>query len=453
MTRRTRVLGLSTIFVLAYTSSAFAQTAAGKSPSEVAPDAPPATPTPAAQAAEPAPAPAPAPADAPPAPPAAVAPPAEVAPPPPPAPGAFAPLKIETPQATLKLGLLAQPQFEANGNSSPAVSGRSYNLYVRRIRLLAGGTLFGKFEYFFDTDSPNLFKANAETGAKSQGLIVQDAYATWKAADDYFKIDAGYMLVPGAHNALQGAGTLYGLDYFSNSFRHASAFNSGTDVGRDAGVELRGLVLDNHIEYRLGLFQGFRRPSVPVVAGGPQAETVSRNAPRAAGRLQINFLDAETGFFYAGTYLGKKKVLSVGASYDTQNDYHHWAVDGFLDMPVGPGTLTAQVNFAKWNGGDFIPVQALLPAALPSQTAFMAEAGYNIDAAQLSPIVRYELRNIKNQTQGNPDEARYSLGLAYWPYGHNINVKAFFTRVQQKADPAKLDGFNDFQLQWQLYFY
>lgn len=440
MTRRTRVLGLSTIFVLASVASATSAFAQGKPASEVAPDAPPgtaaepATSTTTASGTEPAPVvlaetPAPAPA------------------PPPPAPGAFTPLKIETPNATLKLGLLAQPQFEANGNMQPNLSGRSYNFFVRRIRLLAGGTLFKNFEYFFDTDSPNLFKGAAETGAKSQGLIVQDAYATWKAAEDYFKIDAGYMLVPGAHNALQGAGTLYGLDYFSNSFRHTGLFNSGTDVGRDAGAQLRGLVLDNHIEYRAGLFQGFRRPR-----SGTEIE--SRNSPRFAGRIQINLLEAETGFFYAGTYLGKKKIVSVGASYDTQNHYHHWAVDGFLDLPLGPGTLTAQVNVSKWNSGNFLPPNPTSGAnQLPSQLAYMAEAGFNFDAAQISPIVRFEYRNMKYQTAGSPDEARYAGGLAYWPYGHNINLKAFFTRVQPKADPAHLDGYNDFQLQWQLYFY
>ncbi|MES1173128.1 MAG: porin [Myxococcales bacterium] len=432
MTRRTRVLGLSTVCVLSYAASAAAQ---AKPAEAAAPEAAAATTTTTTTTTTTEPAPPLAPAEAaPPAP----APPVEPTAAPAAAPAAFAPLKIETPNASLKLGLLAQPQFEAIGNADPSHSGRSYNLFVRRIRLLAGGTLFGKFEYFFDTDSPNLFKGSAE-GVKSAPLFVQDAYITFKAADDYFKIDAGYMLPPLAHNAVQGAGTLYGLDYFSNSFRHANAFLSTGDVGRDAGVQLRGLVADGHVEYRLGMFQGLRRPRSAT-------EIESRNFPRVAGRIQINVLDPETGFFYAGTYLGTKKVLSFGASYDTQNDYHHWSVDGFLDLPLGPGTLTAQANFVKWNGGDFV-------TALPNQTAFMAEAGYRFQDAQISPILRFEYRNASTATVATPDEARYGLGLAYWPYGHNVNLKAFYTRIQPKAAPAPLDGYNQFQLQWQLYFY
>jgi hypothetical protein len=411
-------------------------------------------------AAAPLPAPPPAPATAPDTatPAAATPPPAEPAPavapadaaPAAPAPTAFAPLKVETPNATLKLGLLAQPQYEAIGTPNPALSGASQNLYLRRIRLLVGGTLFKNFEYFFDTDSPNLGKANATTGAKNiLGMNVQDAFVTFKAVDDLLKIDAGYMLPPLAHNAVQGAGTLYGWDYFANSFRHASAFGSEGDVGRDAGVQLRGLVLDNHLEYRAGLFQGLRDAASATKVG-------SRNFFRFAARIQVNVLDPETGFFYAGTYLGAKRVLSFGASYDVQDHYKHWSVDGFLDMPLGPGGLTAQVNVAQWNGDDFLVAMAGMPPApvpaLPKQTAIMSEAGYRFDAVQLSPILRFEHRNVSTPSAGAPTEDRFGAGLAYWPYGHNVNLKAFYTRIKP-SDPAGLNGYNQFNLQWQVYLY
>jgi Phosphate-selective porin O and P len=445
MVRKFQVCALGLISAFGYTTSAFAQVAAD-APHTGAPAAPTApadskaepnvVAEPAAPAAPPiAPEPTPVPAG-----------PAPDAPPP----TAFESLKIESKNgsANLKIGLLLQPQYEAIGSSNPAFDGASQNLFLRRTRLLVGGTLFGKLDYFFETDAPNLFKGDTvgtggaapvpPTGQKAGfGIGVQDAFFTYKAYDDYFKIDAGYMLTPGAHNALQGAGTLLSLDYFSNTFRHSAAFNNagGNPAGRDAGFEFRGLVLDNHLEYRAGLFQGLRRPASAT-------EVADRNMFRLAARVQINVFDAENAFFYAGTYLGKKKVLSVGAAYDTQSDYHHWAVDGFLDMPVGPGGLTAQVNFSKWNGGPFV--------ALPKQTAFMAEAGYRFDAVPISPIVNFETRKI---SATDATEARYGLGLAYWPYAHNLNLKAFYTRVAPKPTGPAVQGYNQFNLQWQLYFY
>ncbi|HYP74721.1 MAG TPA: hypothetical protein VER12_02125 [Polyangiaceae bacterium] len=462
MGRKIQVCALSLVAAFGYTTSAFAQPAeTTKAEASVG----------VAAAAEPAPAPAPAPADAAPAAPAAPAPtivePAPVvtpaAPPEEPPPTVFDPLKIESKNATLKLGLLLQPQYEAlsAGSNSPPYGvvgdeshkGMSNNLFVRRTRLIVGGTLFKTFEYFFDTDTSNLFRGDVATNPDAMpvvngngqkggnGIVVQDAFGTWKAYEDAFKIDVGYMLTPGAHNALQGAGTLYGLDYFANSFIHSTLFNSNVNpAGRDAGLQFRGLVLDNHLEYRLGIFQGKRN-------AGTADQVAGQNMFRLAGRVQVNILDAETGFFYAGSYLGKKRILSVGAAYDFQDDYKHWAVDGFLDMPLGPGGLTAQVNVGGWKGGDFTT-----PPLTDSVTAIMAEAGYRFDAIPISPIVKFEQLSGTIAT-ADVTQTRIGGGLAYWPFGHTINVKGFFTHASTKVEGTDAVGQDQFQLQTQLYFY
>jgi hypothetical protein len=340
---------------------------------------------------------------------------------------------------TLKVGLLLQPQFQSLG--STALDGNSYNLFLRRTRVLVGGTLFGVFDYFFDTDYPNLFLADNVAGPPAMttkitpGLNIQDAFITWHALGDMIKVDAGFMLPPLAHNAVQGAGTLYMWDYFAFSFLSGANTLFGSTispVGRDLGVQLRGLVLDGHLEYRAGLFQGLRDADTATNVG-------SNNFFRATGRIQINLLDPEPGFFYAGTYLGAKKILSIGISGDTQSSYHYEAADAFADLPVGPaGVFTAQVNVAHWNGGTFIP-------GLPKETAVMSEAGFNIAALRLSPILHYEYlwSTVANQS-------RAGGGLAFWPFGHSSNLKAFYTR-NFEAGTAHED--NQFNVQWQLYFF
>jgi hypothetical protein len=160
---------------------------------------------------------------------------------------------------------------------------------------------------------------------------------------------------------------------------------------------------------------------------------------RTTGRVQINLLDAETGFFYAGSYLGAKKILSVGGSFDIQDDYKYFAGDVFADLPLGPGVLTAQVNVAHWDGGDFFP-------ALAKQTGVMGEAGYLIADLHLSPIVRAERQWI---TDAN-DLTRLGGGLAFWPFGQNMNLKAFYTNFKTENAARAVNQFN---LQWQLYFF
>lgn len=361
----------------------------------------------------------------------------------------LAPVQIASPSTTIKFGLLAQPQYEAAGNFSQ--DGLSQNLYLRRARVLIGGSLFGVIDYFFDTEFANLFKASpvagamgapATTGPKATpGMNIQDIFVTYKPVGDVFKVDVGYMLPPLSHNAVQGAGSLYGWDYFAYSFQHSNAFNaSAPPVGRDAGVQVRGLVLDGHLEYRAGLFQGLRnQPSATDVG--------ARNFFRATARLQVNLLDAEPGFFYSGTYFGAKKILSLGGSFDVQDDYYYWAVDGFADLPLGPGVLTAQVNFAQWNPSNTTFV------AQADQMAVMGEIGFTTPIFDLSvsPIVRYEqLWTADDSIAVGFQEKRIGGGLAFWPYLHNSNLKAFYTRVLREGTDH---GAHQVNLQWQVYFF
>jgi hypothetical protein len=193
------------------------------------------------------------------------------------------------------------------------------------------------------------------------------------------------------------------------------------------------------------MFQGLRNPPVTGEVGG-------RNTFRFVGRVQINLLDPETGFFYGGTYFGTKRVLSIGGSYDFQNGttgtgtYQYWDVDGLLDLPVGPGVVTAQFDIARWNAtnGSYI-------AALPKQTAIMAEAGYTFLALRLSPIVRYERHSFA--TSSNVVDTRYSAGIAYWAFLHTSNLKLFYTREHINPKPATDHDFNQIVLQWQIFFY
>ena len=369
-----------------------------------------------------------------------------VAPTPPPAP--IAPFKIETSDgSSMKLGILLQPQYSAV--SSSTLDGMNHNIYLRRTRILLGGTLFGRIDYFIDTDYPNLFLDNVNTApagmpatnAKATpGLNIQDAFATYKALGDTLKVDVGYMLPPLAHNAVQGAGTLYGWDYFAYSFQQGNSFgSSASPVGRDVGVQLRGLVLGGLLEYRAGLFQGLRQAATPT-------ESPGRNFFRTTARVQVNLFDPETGFFYAGSYLGTKKVLSFGASLDFQDHYYYVAGDVFADLPVGPGLLTGQLNVIHLDGGETL-------VALPKQTAEMGEVGYGLPGLDLSPIVRFEHIGFSGASANgtaSSDSSRYGIGAAYWARGHTVNLKLFYTRI---AEDGAARGTNQINLQAQLYVF
>jgi hypothetical protein len=366
------------------------------------------------------------------------------------------PLGIAVPNASIHFGLLLQPAFEMVGSSTAELTTK--NLFLRRTRFIFGGTLFSSFEYFVDFDWPNLFKLDggdtmAGTVKNAPGLNIQDAFATAKVWSDFIDFDAGFMLPPLSHNNIESAAKLYGPDYFVNSFRRTyvagdtDPFASAgqNPQGRDLGIQLRGIVAGGHIEYRGGLFQGFRVSEVP----GPPSMVGGLNFFRVAARLQVNILDAEPGFFKAGTYLGTKKIFSIGGFVDFQKSYKYFGFDVLIDLPLGPGIFTLQADVVRWDGGTFI--------MLPKHTAYMGEVGYLFGAIRLSPIFRYE--RLVGQSlasdptmvdPSDPNETRIGGGLAFWPYGHNSNFKAFYSRVHY--EPGTQD-YNQINAQWQLYFY
>ncbi len=361
---------------------------------------------------------------------------------------AQSPLQIKTDNSSVKFGLLLQPQFETLG--SPTKDGDSKNFFMRRTRLLVGGTLGSDFEYFFETDSANLGKADAagtKNGATAPTTIIQDAVLTYKA-HDAFKLDMGLILIPFAHNSDQSAASLLSWDYFTYSFLQNAGMT--TDVGRDLGLQARGLIA-NHLEYRLGMFQGKRSAELSATAAPPNGLVNSRNSMRIAGRLQYNVFDAEAGMFYAGTYGGAKKILSFGVGYDKQDEYTGTALDVFFDWPLAnKDVITFQANQVNFDGKTWI--------ALPKTTGTSMEAGYRFSALKFSPILRYEHRTYDVNTTTNLNETRTGGGVAFWLKGHNANVKVFYMQIKPDnvtvgSTTTNQHSYNSLNVQFQYFIF
>ena len=263
-----------------------------------------------------------------------------------------------------KLGVLGQFQADTIGNPDPEPN--TNNLFVRRLRLMFAGQVAKNVSFFVETDAPNLGKTLPGGKNIQPSLILQDAFAGLRVADA-LTLEAGLMFIPFSRNSLQSAATLLPIDYGTNTFNASTPTESAT--GRDTGFQARGYFVKNRLEYRIGAFQGFR-------------DAGSDNAFRYAGRVQYNLLDTETGFFYTGTYLGKKKILAVGAAFDGQKDFHAYDADAFFDYPVGPGAVTAQFDYTHFDGGKTL-------TTLAKQNDILVEAGYLIKEWKLTPVVQY----------------------------------------------------------------
>jgi len=318
-------------------------------------------------------------------------------------------IKTEDGNSSIKFGFLAVMRADseelANGEDAQ-------NFYFRRLRILMGGKLTEKWSFFMETDSPNLGKSDAEGNKNAGDVYIQDFAISYNQSKA-FKVDLGMLLIPLSHNSNQSAATHLASDYGPYSFLNSGPTNSR--VGRDYGVQLRGAVASDRLEYRLGVFDGNR------------GENASESF-RYAGRLAWNFFDPETGLFYTGNNLGKKRQLAIGASFDKQDDYKAYAGDIFFDQPVGSsGAFTLQGDYIKYDGGTTF-------LTLPKQTTYLVEIGYWFGGARIQPWVQYADRNFDSAELG--DESQTWLGLNYRIKGHNQVLRFAYGKLEK-------DGAND----------
>jgi hypothetical protein len=340
-----------------------------------------------------------------------------------------------------KLGILLQGWADWNGQSDAAgnTAGFQQNLFLRRARFFLGGQVAKDVTFFFMTDNPNLGKStqtltSGTTGVKAPGtgFIVQDAFVEWAIANE-FRLDGGLILIPLCRNCNTSAVNLVSMDYGTWSFQESASTQSS--VGRDTGFQAKGYLAGDHLEYRAGVYSGFRAPGV-------------KNSFRFAGRLQYNVFDVEKVPFYPGTYFGKKKILAIGAGYDAQSDYSAYAGDVFFDFPVGGGNgITAQADYIHYDGGVTFNT-----AALFKQDDLFVEAGFFLGGPKIMPFVRYEQQRYSDDVNKALNRTKYQGGLGFYPYGANFNIKAGFGRTDA-ADNPNVASTNQYTIQVQVFYF
>jgi hypothetical protein len=330
---------------------------------------------------------------------------------------------------SLKLGVLGQIQGASVQNDS--ATNTENDIFFRRLRLIGLFKMGDKLSVFFDTDDPNLGKGSGTTAPKAfaTSMYIQDFVVTYALAHE-FQIEGGEILTPNSYNHLTSAGALLPLDYGAFSFQEITPMQD--NVGRDFGLDLRGYLANDHLEYRLGMFQGVRGVE-------------DTNSFRYAGRLSLWVFGAQTGLFYRGTSLGKIQSMEFGGSFDKQKGYSMYDGDFFWDQPVGNGDgFTLQADYQKWNGGTGSDAFV----TLPKQTTLLGEVGYYFGALQLQPFFQYNDDKFDSST-GLPDQKHLAFGAAYYFAGNASNVKLQYVRLQETGVVDR----NEWQMQYQIFLW
>jgi len=284
------------------------------------------------------------------------------------------------------------------------------DFYMKCIRLCIGGQIAPDVNFFFAT----LNKDMGKDGNMSGRTLIADAWVEY-VVNDNLKVNAGLLKLPFSRHMQQTGAKLHGLDFHSSFLKR-----SGVAIGhRDMGVMVRGLLSDKKIDYRLAIVDGTEYDKEVIT--GDTVITNKDDMPRFVGRIGYNVFDPEPGYFWAGTYLGKKKVLSFGVSFDLQPDvggdegdelYSAFAFDAFADIPMGENSIVGTVNAYSFGSGGIIP----------KGSGLWFDFGYRIN--KIEPLVAVELYEPK---EGDTGKRQAILGgLNFWMHGHNSSLKFQF---------------------------
>jgi hypothetical protein len=346
-----------------------------------------------------------------------------------------------------RFGAVLQPTFEAV--QDPNSEGYSQNFYLRRARFNVLATLPENITVFFQTDDPRLGYSGTN-GQKNinSGLLIQDAYAQWNFLGHAMALQAGEFLVPTERQVLTSVATFLALDLPTWSQQNATIQEQ--NGGRDYGVGFNGALFGDHLTYRSGIFSGYRAPTSPQAPPlGPAAG--ARNPLYFAGRVQYDFFDTENTYSYVGTSLGKKKVLAIAAFGQGQGSYKGYGGDFFFDWPIGPGAVTAEVDYIHYDGHQYVFIDNGTPNTLPEQDSLYANAGYYFCDLKLQPFVRYEFLDYASVVNVAKEQTRVGGGLNYYVFGQNFKIVGYYERIMPKVQPATalIKDFNRFVMEWQ----
>ncbi|MGA6927337.1 MAG: porin [Desulfosarcina sp.] len=353
-------------------------------------------------------------------------------------------------EVEIDLGFRLQTQFISWDNED-GTTGESEQLFnVRRARIRLGGKVTRWMDFFLQTDK------GGGAGGSGYDMRIIDAFVTLNL-HPLAKIYMGENMAPAGRQHTTSSGALMAIDRpgitnynltwglngrfgFNNANLPDGDLALSNDVSvRDTGATLFGatsLSETLHFKYYLGVYDG-------IQASGEDKE-------RYTARVQMNLFDAEPGYYNSSTYLGEKRTVGLGISYDTQDDiatdavqgatgYSWYSIDAFADLPMGPGSATLEAAYSNLDLDDATQLDTGLIAtqnALRTQgDGWYAQAGYYFENLKLQPWLAYETW----ATDAAGDVGGYDgwrVGLTYFFQGHNANIKAGYESINTDANIA-----------------
>lgn len=358
----------------------------------------------------------------------------------------------------IDIGSLIQAQYRAEQDAAPSGKDPSNDFLLRRARIIMSGQFDEHIGFFFDTDisygtvsTAISAAANTPPGGVATGwnfnMYVLDAVAIYKVNRSLI-IDAGLTLLPYSHNALTNPATLSGINStFAGTAGPYWAPNNNRGF-RDVGVVIRGLLLDDRLYYRIGVFNGVNGTKNTAAAGATSNGLNPGDAPNFAGMLRFNIAGKEEGYGFCQMCFASSPIISIGVAADVQPQSFRGVAP---TSATTAGVPTGMINWANYNADIFadVPFGNDMEISLDALGQIVKagdntpQSGWSINAVlafrfgPISPYGQIEYFNSDSQYVGftkvgagattaftSGDFITYRGGLVWYAHKHNYKISA-----------------------------
>ncbi|MDP3584132.1 MAG: porin [Thiobacillus sp.] len=321
---------------------------------------------------------------------------------------------------SVSIGLGMRGSFSSVEDAAPNGTSRSQNFSLDSARIYLSGSLNKYIKGMLNTEKDIAGQGFQAIDANVQ-IAITPGVTIW----------AGRFLSPSDRANMAGPYYSLGGGYWSG-IASRYGFNGGY-IGRDDGVAVVGSVMDGKLAYAFGAFEGNTTFKIAPVATSTSTHRTGSDGLMYAGRLQMDFWDAEPGYYGTGNYLGGKDILAIGIAGRAQKngaysalatgDYASYSIDFLLEKKgVGPGALSIEAAGYDYDTDDVYLME--------QGRAYSAGVGYIFDQkvgwGQVQPFVRYQ----KFTPDNNVDTKKYDVGVNYIIDGYNAQIGAVYSNTE-----------------------
>ena len=342
------------------------------------------------------------------------------------------------------------------------------NTSIRRSRFLAFAQVSPRFLILTHWGLNGLSASNMNSlgnGGDGPQLFLHDAWAEFKVADELY-IGGGLHYWKGM-NRLASSSTLnfmtmdatrpfigwHSLGYTDQFARHMGIYAKGQKGKFDYRVAINEPLVNGAWDAKHATADGQTLYNTAWLNSSNASNSTNITNVDKAGKVfegyfRVNLWDKESTKlpFAVGTYMGKKKVLGVGAGFFAQkngtstltssstdtlgvttrnytsNNVGHFAADVFMELPTESGALNAYATVMRFNYGD----ENYSNLWGGTGTAVYGQLGYYIKSAKIMPYIAGQLRSYdKYNNDNNPDTGNgttINAGVNYFINGHNAKL-------------------------------